>query len=207
MENTHFSLNELLSLSPNQTFCNESFSFMNELTIQDVESELGNQSKKRNREECEGGEEGEGSRKRSHREDEEELLSLSPNQTFCNESFSFMNELTIQDVESELGNQSKKRNREECEGGEEGEGSRKRSHREDEEGEKERIKREKKRESDRKSALRYRKKKKSEAEKLEQKVNELEEKNKFLKNEVNQLSKEFLELRDFLLIDFICNHL
>ncbi|RHZ66137.1 hypothetical protein Glove_309g111 [Diversispora epigaea] len=131
----------------------------------------------------------------------DELLSLSPNQTFCNESFSFMNELTIQDVESEL------RNREECEGGEEGEGSRKRSHREDEEGEEERIKREKKRESDRKSALRYRKKKKSEAEKLEQKVNELEEKNKFLKNEVNQLSKEFLELRDFLLIDFICNHL
>ncbi|RHZ55874.1 hypothetical protein Glove_410g15 [Diversispora epigaea] len=138
----------------------------------------------------------------------DELLSLSPNQTFCNESFSFMNELTIQDVESELGNQSKKRNREECEGGEEGEGSRKRSHKEGGEGEEaEKIKREKKRESDRKSALRYRKKKKSEEEKLQQKVNELEEKNKFLKNEVDKFSKEFLELRDSVIIHFICNHL
>ncbi|RHZ87894.1 hypothetical protein Glove_29g152 [Diversispora epigaea] len=71
MENTHFLLNELLSLSPNQTFCNKSFSFMNELTIQDVESEIENQSNKRNREEYKGGEEGEGSRKRSCKEDGE----------------------------------------------------------------------------------------------------------------------------------------
>ncbi|RHZ44337.1 hypothetical protein Glove_739g4 [Diversispora epigaea] len=126
----------------------------------------------------------------------------------CNESFSFMNEPTIQDVESEIENQSNKRNREEYKGGEEGEGSRKRSCKEDGEGEDaEKIKREKKRESDRKSALRYRKKKKSEAEKLEQKVNELEEKNKLLKNEVNGLCNEFLELRDFVMIHIICNHL
>ncbi|RHZ76686.1 hypothetical protein Glove_194g146 [Diversispora epigaea] len=255
MENTHFLLNELSSLSPNQTFCNESFSFMNELTIQDVESEIENQSNKRNREEYEGGEEdGEGEdaekikrekkresdrksalryRKKKKSEAEKleqkvneleeknkllknevnglckEFLELRdfvmihiicnhfPNQTFCNESFSFMNELTIQDVESEIENQSNKRNREEYEGGEEdGEGE-----------DAEKIKREKKRESDRKSALRYRKKKKSEAEKLEQKVNELEEKNKLLKNEVNGLCKEFLELRDFVMIHIICNHL
>ncbi|RHZ87862.1 hypothetical protein Glove_29g30 [Diversispora epigaea] len=200
MENTHILLNELSSLSPNQTFCNESFSFMNELTIQDVECEIGNQSKKRNREECEGGEEGEGSRKRSHREDEEALRYRKKKKNEAEKLEQKVNELEeknstnniehpqlIKDYYSIL--MSQKRNREECEGGEEGEGSRKRSHREDEE------------------ALRYRKKKKNEAEKLEQKVNELEEKNRFLKNEVNRLSKEFLELRDFLMIDIICNHL
>ncbi|RHZ87905.1 hypothetical protein Glove_29g74 [Diversispora epigaea] len=139
-----------------------------------------------------------------------ELSSLSPNQTFCNESFSFMNELKIQDTVSddEIRNQATKRNREEYEGGEEGEGSRKRSHKEDgEDEEAEKIKREKKRESDRKSALRYRNKKKNEAEKLKQKVNDLEEKNKLLKNKVNELSKEFLELRDFVMLHIICYHM
>ncbi|RHZ82552.1 hypothetical protein Glove_109g405 [Diversispora epigaea] len=140
-----------------------------------------------------------------------ELSTLSPEQTFCNESFSFINELTIQDIVSddEIGNQSKKRNREKYEGEEEGEGSRKRSRKGDRkcEEEEEKIKREKKRESDRKSALRYRDKKKNEAEKLKQKVNDLEEKNKLIKNKVNELTKEFLELRDFVMIHIICYHL
>ncbi|RHZ73293.1 hypothetical protein Glove_232g112 [Diversispora epigaea] len=138
-----------------------------------------------------------------------ELSSLSPNQTFCNESFSFMNELTIQDTvsDAEIGSQAKKRNREEYEGGE-GEGSRKRCQKGDGESEEEeKIKREKKRESDRKSASRYRNKKKNEVEKLKQKVNNLEEKNKLLKNEVDKFSKEFLELRDFVMIHIICYHL
>ncbi|RHZ89074.1 hypothetical protein Glove_19g406 [Diversispora epigaea] len=148
-----------------------------------------------------------------------ELSSLSPNQTFCNESFSFMNELTIQDTvsDAEIGSQAKKekflvnmkteRNREEYESGE-GEGSRKRCQKGDGESEEEeKIKREKKRESDRKSASRYRNKKKNEFEKLKQKVNDLEEKNKLLKNEVDKFSKEFLELRDFVMIHIICHHL
>ncbi|RHZ45985.1 hypothetical protein Glove_640g22 [Diversispora epigaea] len=139
-----------------------------------------------------------------------ELSSLSPNQTFCNESFSFMNELTIQDTvsDAEIGSQAKKRNWEEYEGGEEGEGSRKRSQKEDGEGEEEeKIKREKKRESDRKSALRYRNKKKNEAETLKQKVNDLEEKNELLKNKVNEFSKEVIELREFMMLHIIFYHL
>ncbi|RHZ87897.1 hypothetical protein Glove_29g155 [Diversispora epigaea] len=138
-----------------------------------------------------------------------ELSALSLEQTFCNESFSFFNDFTIQDGVSdfEIRNQPQKRNREKHEGGKEGEeskeegegeGSRKRSRKENGKGEEELEKRKRKKDSDRKSALRYRDKKKSEAEKLKQKVNDLEEKNKLLKNEVNELSKEFLELRDFI---------
>ncbi|RHZ87910.1 hypothetical protein Glove_29g60 [Diversispora epigaea] len=78
---------ELSALSPERTFCNESFSFFNDLTIQDGPH-------KRNREKHEGGEEGEegevggkevdgeegeGSRKRSRKENgkgEEELEKI-----------------------------------------------------------------------------------------------------------------------------------
>ncbi|RHZ87900.1 hypothetical protein Glove_29g72 [Diversispora epigaea] len=143
-----------------------------------------------------------------------ELSALSPEPTFCNESFSFFNDLTIQDS-------PQKRNREKLEGGDEGEegevkgkeeggegeGSRKRRRKENGKGEEELEKIKRKRESDRKLALKYRNKKKSEAEKLNQKVNDLEEKNKLLKNKVNELSKEFLELRDFVMIHIICYHL
>ncbi|RHZ71610.1 hypothetical protein Glove_256g31 [Diversispora epigaea] len=113
-----------------------------------------------------------------------ELSALSPEQTFCNESFSFFNDLTIQDGVSDFeirnqANKPQKRNREKHEGGKEGE----EGEVESKEGGGE--------------ALKYRNKKKSEAEKLKQKVNDLEEKNKLLKNKVNELSKEFLELRDF----------
>ncbi|RHZ59189.1 hypothetical protein Glove_365g176 [Diversispora epigaea] len=155
-----------------------------------------------------------------------ELSDLSLEQTFCNESFSFINDLTIQDTVSddEIENQAKKRNRgkyeggegeegeegekeDKEEGGEKGEGSSKRSRKDDGKGEEELEKINQKRESDRKSASRYREKKKNEAEKLKQQVNDLEEKNKLLKNKVNELSKEFLELRDFVMIHIICYHL
>ncbi|RHZ77519.1 hypothetical protein Glove_177g47 [Diversispora epigaea] len=122
-----------------------------------------------------------------------ELSALSPEQTFCNESFSFFNDLTIQDGVSdfEIRNQANKGEEGEVGGkevdGEEGEGSRKRSRKENRKGEEELEKIKRKRESDRKSALRYRNKKKSEAEKLKQQVNDLEEKNKLLKNKITRL--------------------
>ncbi|RHZ76710.1 hypothetical protein Glove_194g156 [Diversispora epigaea] len=106
----------------------------------------------------------------------QELSALSPEQTFCNESFSFINDLTIQDTisDDEIENQAKKRNRGKYEGGEgeegekegkeeggeKGEGSRKRSRKDDGKGEEELEKINRKRESDRKSASRYREKKK-----------------------------------------------
>ncbi|RHZ85306.1 hypothetical protein Glove_67g64 [Diversispora epigaea] len=110
----------------------------------------------------------------------QELSALSPEQIFCNECFSFINELTIQDIIIISISKSQKRNREKYEGGEE-----------------EKIKREKKRESDRKSDIEI--KKKNEAEKLNQQVNDLEEKNKFLKNTANQLSEEFMELKTLII--------